>query len=100
MSEPLYEPYDGDYSDGDKLAFLATDLLGENFTEAIEVALSLHGRDMKTDPPQIRVEATWNLDQEGWEYDKFRDIPENWTIERVTEALLDGYTAYVRPIKS
>ncbi len=106
-----YAPWDGDFDlkDGDELARLAADLLGNRWTEAVEVALSLHGREMKTDPgntpavaPQakIRVEAQakWEDVGKGWQYDQFLPLPDGWTYEQVNAILRDGYTVYFEPI--
>lgn len=97
-----YNPWDGDFNlgDGDELARLAADLLGNRWTEAVEVALSLHGPEMKTTPPKIRVEAQakWEDMGKGWQYDEFLSLPEGWTYEQVSKILWDGYTVYFEPI--
>ena len=93
-----YEPFDGDFESeqGDELARLANDLLGNQFVEAVEIALSLHGSE-GTDPTRIRVEVNEDEETEGWDYDRFLDIPEGWTYEQVARILADGYTVYFQP---
>src|SRR5688572_29020531 len=88
-----YNPWDGDFNlaDGDELARLAADLLGNRWTEAVEVTLSLHGPEMKTDPPKIRAEAQakWEDVGKGWQSDEFLSLPAGWTYEQVSKILWD-----------
>ncbi len=83
-----YIPFDGDYDETrtDELSKLAADLLGDRFSESLEICVTFEDGG-------IRVMGS--DDGEEWEWNKIEPLPDGWPAGQVEELLEE--TVYFKP---